>query len=95
MILRVRTKQLQTLADVVPGSPAIQACSDTTTWIEFVLVDVDDYPLAGEPYEVRLPDQSLQRGELDKDGRVRFNSMLRGIALIRFPRIDALEWSVG
>lgn len=90
--LVVRTQQLQQLGDAAPGQPVIQPCADSPHWIEVVLLDADNDPIPGERYELRLPDQSLQAGQLDRKGSVRFEGIVGGEATIRFPGIDAREW---
>ena len=92
MTIIVRTEQLQTMADAAPGQPMIQPCRDTQSWIEVRLVDPDGKPIPGERFELRLPDQSLQKGSLDSQGSVRFDAIVAGSATIAFPGIDAREW---
>ncbi|MEO7244077.1 MAG: hypothetical protein ABIX12_02890 [Rubrivivax sp.] len=92
MTLTVRTAQMQEMADARPGQPMVQACARDAAWIEFKLVDKKGAPIPGEPYRVRLPDQSLQTGRLDRDGKVRFDGILPGEAVISFPGIDGEEW---
>lgn len=93
MSIVVRTEQLQAMADAAPGQPMIQPCRDTQSWIEVRLVDQKGEPIPGERFEVRLPDQSLQRGTLDSQGSVRFEAIVAGQASIAFPGIEAEEWT--
>jgi len=93
MSIVVRTAQLQAMADAAPGQPMIQPCRDTQSWIEVRLVDQDGTPIPGERFELRLPDQSLQRGRLDASGSVRFEAIVAGTATIAFPGIDSQEWT--
>lgn len=81
------------MADAAPGTPMVQPCADSATWIEVVLLDADDQPVAREPFELRLPDQSLRRGRLDEQGRVRVDGIVPGTASISFPELDAREWT--
>jgi hypothetical protein len=92
MTLTVRTEQLQQMADAEPGKVMVQPCASTAHWIEFRLVDESGRPVPYEPYDVRLPDQSRHRGELDHEGKVRFEGILPGQASISFPGIDEKEW---
>lgn len=92
MTFGVRTAQMQQMADAEPGKPVVKPCADTAAWIEFRLVDVDGDPVPGERYAVRLPDQSLRLGRLDREGKVRFEGILPGEATISFPGIDGEEW---
>ena len=93
MTLVVRTEQLQAMADAAPGQPMIQPCRDTRSWIEVRLVDQDGRPIPGERFELRLPDQSLHGGRLDRQGSVRFEAIVAGQASIAFPGIEAEEWT--
>ena len=63
------------------------------TWIEVHLVDLDNNPLAGERYQIRLPNSSLREGTLDSAGKVRFDGITPGQATISFPDIDGREWA--
>ena len=71
------------------GAPAQQP-----HFIELELLDEEDQPVAGEPYEITLPDGStLASGTTDEKGRARVDNIDPGQCQIRFPRIDksALE----
>lgn len=93
MTIVVRTRQLQQLGDAAPGRLLIQPCRDTRAWIEVVLLDADNEPIPGERFQLRLPDQSLHNGRLNRQGSVRFEGIVAGSATISFPGIDAREWS--
>ena len=92
MTLAVRTDQMQQMADTQPGQQMVTPCANNAAWIEFRLVDKAGDPIPGEQYVVRMPDQSLQQGRLDREGKVRFEGILPGQAKISFPGIDAKEW---
>ena len=79
------------MADASPNTQMTQPC-DEGDWIEFRLVDKDNNPVPGEQYTVRLPDQSLMTGALDREGKVRFEKIMAGTASIQFPGMDAKEW---
>lgn len=93
MTLVVRTSQMQQMGDAAPGQPVIQPCRDNQHWIEVVLLDKDNEPIPGEHYELRLPDQSLRKGRLNREGSVKFEGIVAGDASIAFPGIDAQEWA--
>jgi hypothetical protein len=57
-------------------------------WIEFLLVDEDDQPVAGEPYQLTLPDGSVLEGQLDEQGLVRVEGIPSGDCTIYFPDLD-------
>jgi hypothetical protein len=92
-MLIVSDSQIRGMADSMPNTPIVQPCLTDQTWIEFCLVDSDNNPAPGERYNVRLPDQSLMTGTLDKNGKVRFDAIVAGQASICFPDIDKNEWS--
>jgi hypothetical protein len=91
-MLTIRTSQLRTLGDAAPNRVNMQPCGDDCSWIAFTLVDRDGDPIPGEAYEVRLADESLHTGRLDREGTVRFDGIVPGTASIRFPGIDGREW---
>ena len=80
------------MANAAPGTQLVNPCQDQATWIEIRLVDSDDAPIAGERYEIRLPDGSLMPGVLNSEGTVRFDSIVPGQAVVSFPDLDAREW---
>lgn len=90
-MLTVRDSQVQQMADASPNTQMQQPCDDKN-WIEFRLVDRDNNPVPGEEYKVRLPDQSLMTGSLDREGKVRFEGIVPGQASIMFPGMDGKEW---
>jgi hypothetical protein len=61
-------------------------------WISFVLVDEEQQPVAGERYQVKLPDGTTREGKLDSAGRVRFDGIDRGKCEITFPDLDKDTW---
>lgn len=62
------------------------------TWVEIVLLDEDDVPVAGEPYKLVLPDGTTRYGTLDKDGKAREDNIDPGTCQVSFPRIHGEEW---
>ncbi len=91
-MLTVRDAQLRAMGDTAPNRPVVQACKNDPHWIEFRLVDQDGNPVPGEPYRVRLPDQSLHTGQTDEEGKVRFECITAGEATICFTGFDRKEW---
>ncbi len=91
-MLTIRDSQMQQMADSSPNRQMLQPCNATKAWIEFRLVDQNNQPMAGEPYRVRLPDQSIMTGKLDEEGKVRFDGIAPGQASICFTNIDEREW---
>ena len=70
----------------------ILVCDTNPHWIEFELVDREGNPVPGEPYRVRLPDQSVHTGTTDAQGRARFEHIPAGQATVVFTGFDKLEW---
>ena len=91
-MLTLRDSQLRAMGDARPNQSLIQCCTDDPHWIEFQLVDQDNQPVPGEPFRVRLPDQSLVTGTLDNEGKVRFERLIAGQATICFTGMDEKEW---
>ncbi len=63
-----------------------------TSWIEIELVDEADMPVAGEPYELELPDGKIRSGSLDANGLARIEDIEAGTCQICFPRLDGRAW---
>lgn len=90
-MLNVREGQVKSMAEATPGSPITVPCNPT--WIEVRLVDTEQHPMAGEPYRLRLPDQSIREGSLDEEGKVRVDGIPAGQCQVSFPQIHGEEWS--
>ncbi len=64
-----------------------------THWIEIELVDENDDPVPGEPYEIVMPDGSVASGTLDNKGRARHDNIpMKGSCKVTFPRLDKDAW---
>lgn len=75
---------------VKPFKPAE---SPETTWIEVCLIGEDDKPVAGERYQIELPDGSVTGGSLDGDGLARVEGIAKpGECKITFPDLDKNAW---
>ncbi|HTO92221.1 MAG TPA: type VI secretion system tip protein VgrG [Candidatus Sulfotelmatobacter sp.] len=73
--------------------PAKDAPQDKDkTWIEVELVDENKKPVAGEPYEVELPDGSIATGTTGADGVARIEGVDPGSCKVRFPKRDKGAW---
>lgn len=62
------------------------------SWIEIEMVDELGVPVAGDTYEIELPDGSIRRGSLDSRGRARIIEIDPGTCKIQFPDLDAGTW---
>jgi hypothetical protein len=62
-------------------------------WVEVVLVDQDDHPLAGQAYQIELPDGTTATGTLDEKGKVRLDGItVGGSCKVCFPALDKDAW---
>lgn len=62
------------------------------TWIGIELVDQKGHPVPNERYRVTLPDGTIREGQLDAQGRARFDDIDPGSCQISFPDLHATEW---
>ena len=62
------------------------------TWIEIVLKDTLGRPVAGERYQLHLPDGTMQHGLLDAHGKARVEGVEPGSAKYTFPDRDGEDW---
>jgi type VI secretion system secreted protein VgrG len=62
------------------------------SWIEIELFDEEDEPVAGERYEIKLPDGSVSRGSLDGNGFARVAGFDPGQCEVTFPELDREAW---
>lgn len=74
---------------VCPAPPPPQPAF---TFVEFALVDMDGEPMPFERYRVTLVDGSVHEGQLDADGKVRYEGLLSGDCKITFPELDSESW---
>ena len=62
-------------------------------WIEIQLVGEDGKPIAGEPYQITLPDASIASGTTDGKGLARVDGIPdAGSCQITFPNRDQEAW---
>lgn len=71
----------------------VLAAPKETTWVAIQLVDEEGDPVPGERYELKLPDGSVQRGDLNFRGRARVDDIEEpGACEISFPDLDKDVW---
>ncbi|TVQ62670.1 MAG: hypothetical protein EA378_04895 [Phycisphaerales bacterium] len=63
-----------------------------TGWIEIELIDMDDHPVPGAAYEIKLPDGTVASGALDSKGFARVEGFEAGQCEITFPELDQDAW---
>ncbi len=83
--------QSATSGQSAAGSPSSK--DQPKHWIEIQLFDEMDQPVAGEPYEIMLPDQSVASGSTDGQGLARVDGIDAGSCQITFPKRDQEAWS--
>jgi type VI secretion system secreted protein VgrG len=65
-------------------------------WIAIKLTDADGVPVAGEKYQVTLPDGSVSAGTLDANGKARIDGISKaGECQITFPGLPGQSWEPG
>jgi hypothetical protein len=64
-----------------------------TSWIAIELVDDEGKPVAGESYQITLPDGTNVQGTLDDKGRAKVSGFDPGSCKITFPNLDKDVWS--
>ena len=87
-----RSDELVLIPEQEDDEPVLAAAPELT-WIEIQLVDEQGEPVSGEPYELTLPDGSIQKGKLNYRGRARVADIGRpGVCLLKFSNLDADAW---
>ncbi len=65
---------------------------EKNSWIEIELLDEEGNPVPGEKYEIELPEATLAKGTLDKDGFARVEGIEPGTCKVAFPKLDKDAW---
>ncbi len=63
-----------------------------TSWVEIKMVDEEDQPVAGEKYEITLPDGRVAKGTTDQNGVARIEGIDPGNCQVTFPKLDKDAW---
>jgi len=74
------------------NAPWQQEEEEKKSWIEIELLDEDDQPVAGERYQIRLPDGTTVAGTTDSKGLARITRIEPGTCQITFPDLDKDAW---
>jgi len=84
---------VESLTDEQEEREPVEPVETELTWLEIELVDEADQPVAGEKYEVILPDGKIRRGTLDANGFARIERLpAEGEAQVCFPELDSAAW---
>jgi type VI secretion system secreted protein VgrG len=65
---------------------------ERTAWIEIELKDDAGQPVAGEAYQITLPDDTVASGTLDDKGFARVEGIPEGTCKITFTNLDESAW---
>jgi protocatechuate 3,4-dioxygenase beta subunit len=63
------------------------------SWVAIKVVDKDGQPMAGEAYEIDLPDGTVASGTTGDDGKARVEGIEPGNVKIRLPNRDRRAWA--
>jgi len=63
------------------------------SWIEINLIDSDGNPVPGERYKIKLPDGSIEEGNLDAFGHAEHYGINPGSCEVCFPNLDTDNWA--
>ncbi len=74
------------------GGPTSEEEEEEVSWIEIEMVDEEDEPVVGLPYEITVPDGTVATGSLDEKGFARVEGFAPGECRIKFPTIDRETW---
>jgi hypothetical protein len=69
-----------------PAKTEAPAQDQETTWIEIQLLDFNDKPLAGHPYELELPDGTVRKGTVNAEGLARVTGIDPGQCKLTWKR---------
>jgi type VI secretion system secreted protein VgrG len=86
-------KKSAAASDAPTHDPDSEENKQKKHWIEIELVDEAGKPVAGEPYQVTLPDgTTVADGTLDEKGRARVDNIDPGTCKVTFPNLDKEAW---
>lgn len=80
-------------ASAKPHNPTEEDKKKKKSWIEIVLVDMENRPVPGEPYKITLPDETVADGSLDGKGFARVDAFDPGNCKVTFPKRDQSTWA--
>lgn len=83
---------LNELAPDGDGSGGTESTEDT--WIEVLVLDDKDQPVANVEYEIELSDGRVQRGRTSEHGILRYEDLPSGSCKIRLLDVDGSSWDL-
>ncbi|HHN77114.1 MAG TPA: hypothetical protein ENK11_00365 [Phycisphaerales bacterium] len=95
-VAKVKAKQKETQtgkygstkAKPFKETPGEEGEEKEKSWIEIELRDQEGEPIAGEQYEILLPDGTIAKGSLDGNGFARVAGFEPGQCKVTFPALD-------
>lgn len=69
-----------------------EAPAAAVTWIEFVLEDEAGEPVAGQKYEIEMPDGSVAKGTTDANGKTKIDGVESGKCKLSLPDLHKDSW---
>lgn len=84
---------METFTPAAPPAAPHTPDKKKKSWIEIVLVDMENRPVPGETYRITLPDGTEATGSLDDKGFARVDGFDAGECKITFPNRDQTVWS--
>ena len=88
-MLIIRREQLAAMAQAV-GQPVVMPCG--MAWVEVQILDMENKPVPGVCYEIRLPGGRVVNGYTDSKGLARYDRILPGQCEICLPDFDRDAW---
>jgi hypothetical protein len=92
MLRGLGSGSLQNAAGLRPENAPVVVSPGKTSWVEIALVDEQGNPVAGEQYQIVVPDGSAVEGPLDAKGLARVEGIDPGNCKITFPNLDKSTW---
>jgi len=72
--------------------PTVSSPCQENHWIEIVLVDQENQPIAGVAYKIVGPDGAIHAGTLDDTGLARVDGLPPGTCQVSFPDLEDADW---
>ena len=79
-------------SDSSSDSPDGTPTDSPKQWVEIQMLDEENNPVAGEPYQITLPDGTVDSGTTDGSGVARVEGIDPGSCQITFPNRDQDAW---
>ena len=79
------------------GQPFTAPAADTSGqtaqgWTEIVLVDEEGKPVAGQKYQITLPNGNVAKGSTDEKGKAKIQGFVSGACQLTLPELHGEAW---